>query len=78
MASDDDAAAVPAAVEHTEGTSYVVPFGDPSSHPLPGSENFYCRPFPAAGGENPYQTEVRDGSVEQSSPDIWRNHAECT
>ena len=60
MASDDDAAAVPAAVEHTEGTSYVVPFGDPSSHPLPGSENFYCRPFPAAGGENPYQTEVRD------------------
>ena len=60
MASDDDAAAVPAAVEHTEGTSYVVPFGDPSSHPLPGSENYDCRPFPAAGGENPYQPEIRD------------------
>ena len=58
MASDDDAAAVPAAVEHTEGTSYMVAFGDPARHPLPGSENYYCRDFPAAGGENPYLPEM--------------------
>ena len=58
MASDDDAAAVPAAVEHIEGTSYEVAYGDPARFPLPGSENYYCREFPAAGGENPYQPEM--------------------
>ena len=58
MASDDDAAPVPAPVAHIEGTSYEVAYGDPSRFPLPGSENYHCREFPAAGGENPYQPEM--------------------
>ena len=58
MASDDDAAAVPAAMPHTEGTSYMVAFGDPALYPLPNSGNYHCRDFPAAGGENPYQPEI--------------------
>ena len=55
MASNDPAVT---AVEHTEGTSYVVAFGDPARYPLPSTENYYCRAFPAAGGENPYQPET--------------------
>ena len=56
MASNDPPA-VPA-VEHTEGTSYVVAYGDPARYPLPNSDNYSCRDFPAAGGENPYQPEM--------------------
>ena len=50
MASDDDAAPVPAAVEHTEGTSYEVAFGDPVRYPLHNSENYSIRDFHAVGG----------------------------
>ena len=57
MASDDDAAPVPAAVEHTEGTSYEVAFGDPVRYPLHNSENYSIRDFHAVGGENPYRVE---------------------
>ena len=46
------------AVEHTEGTSYEVAFGDPSRFPLTNSDNYYHSDFPAAGGENPYQPEI--------------------
>ena len=46
------------AVEHTEGTSYAVAFGDPARYALPNSDNYSCRDFPAAGGENPYQPEM--------------------
>ena len=45
------------AVEHTEGTSYMVAVGDPAAFPFPGSDHYHCRDFPAAGGENPYQPE---------------------
>jgi hypothetical protein len=56
MASNDPA--VPA-VEHTEGTSYVVAFGDPARYVLPNPDNYHnCRDFPAAGGDNPYQPEM--------------------
>ena len=58
MASNDAPSPTVAAVEHTEGTSYVVAFGDPARYPLPGSENYFCDRFPAAGGENPYQPEM--------------------
>ena len=56
MASNDPPTVT--AVEHTEGTSYVVAFGDPARYPLPNSENYFCDRFPAAGGENPYQPEM--------------------
>ena len=46
------------AVEHTEGTSYLVAVGDPAAFPFPGSDHYHCRDFPAAGGENPYQPEM--------------------
>ena len=52
MASDDDA---PRRVTHTEGTSYIVAFGHPELFPLPGSRDLVFSPFPAAGGQNPYQ-----------------------
>jgi len=45
------------AVEHTEGTSYLVAVGDPAAFPFPGSDHYHCRDFPAAGGENPYEPE---------------------
>ena len=53
MASDDDAP--PRSVTHTEGTSYIVAFGHPELFPLPGSRYLAFSPFPAAGGQNPYQ-----------------------
>ena len=56
MASNDPPAVT--AVEHTEGTSYAVAFGDPSRFPLTNSDNYYHSHFPAAGGENPYQPEI--------------------
>ena len=40
------------AVEHTEGTSYLVAVGDPAAFPFPGSDHYHCRDFPAAGGDN--------------------------
>ena len=58
MASNDPLSPAVTAVEHTEGTSYVVAFGDPARYPLPNSENYFCERFPAAGGENPYQPEM--------------------
>ena len=58
MASNDPPSLTVTAVEHTEGTSYEVAFGDPARYSLPGSENYFCRGFPAAGGENPYQPEM--------------------
>ena len=58
MASNDPPSPAVTAVEHTEGTSYVVAFGDPARYPLPNSENYFCERFPAAGGENPYQPEM--------------------
>ena len=58
MASNDPPSLTVTAVEHTEGTSYEVAFGDPARYSLPGSENYFCRGFPAAGGENPYQPET--------------------
>ena len=58
MASNDPPSPAVTAVEHTEGTSYVVAFGDPARYPLPNSENYFCDRFPAAGGENPYQPEM--------------------
>ena len=54
MASHDDA---PRSVTHTEGTSYIVAFGHPELFPLPGSRDLVFSPFPAAGGQNPYQPE---------------------
>ena len=56
MASNDPPAVT--AVEHTEGTSYLVAFGDPRRYPLPSSVTYYSQDFPAAGGENPYQPEM--------------------
>ena len=58
MASNDPPSPAVTAVEHTEGTSYAVAFGDPARYALPNSDNYSCRDFPAAGGENPYQPEV--------------------
>ena len=58
MASNDPPSPTVTAVEHTEGTSYVVAFGDPARYPLPNSENYFCERFLAAGGENPYQPEM--------------------
>ena len=55
MASDGDAP--PRSVTHTEGTSYIVAFADPEGFPLPGLDHFVFSPFPAAGGQNPYQPE---------------------
>ena len=46
------------AVEHTEGTSYMVAFGDPERYPLLFEEKYSTRPYPAAGGENPYRPET--------------------
>ena len=46
------------AVQHIEGTSYVVAFGDPARYPIFGSDRFPMYVFPAAGGENPYQPEM--------------------
>ena len=52
-ADPDDAP--PRSVTHTEGTSYIVAFGHPELFPLPGSRDLVFSPFPAAGGQNPYQ-----------------------
>ena len=57
MASNNAPSPTVAAVEHTEGTSYVVAFGDPARYPIFGSDRFPMYVFPAAGGENPYQPE---------------------
>jgi hypothetical protein len=46
-------------VQHIEGTSYVVAFGDPARYPILGSNGYSINSFPAAGGENPYQPETR-------------------
>ena len=54
MASDGDA---PSSVAHAEGTSYIVAFGHPEKFPIPGLARFVFSPFPAAGGQNPYQPE---------------------
>ena len=58
MASNDPPSPTVTAVEHTEGTSYLVAFGDPRRYPLPSSVTYYSQDFPAAGGENPYQPEM--------------------
>ena len=55
MASDGDAPS--RSVTHTEGTSYIVAFGHPELFPITASEQFVFSPFPAAGGQNPYQPE---------------------
>ena len=55
LAHPDDAP--PRSVTHTEGTSYIVAFGHPELFPMPGSELYVFSPFPAAGGQNPYQPE---------------------
>ena len=55
MASDGDAPS--RSVTHTEGTSYIVAFGHPELFPITASELFVFSPFPAAGGQNPYQPE---------------------
>ena len=57
MASNDPLSPAVTAVEHTEGTSYLVAVGDPAAFPFPGSDHYHCRDFPAAGGENPYEPE---------------------
>ena len=55
MASDGDAPS--RSVTHTEGNSYIVAFGHPELFPITASEQFVFGPFPAAGGQNPYQPE---------------------
>ena len=53
MASQDHGARV----QHIEGTSYAVAFGDPERHPLPSWEDYNCPAFPAGDGLNPYEPE---------------------
>jgi len=62
MASNDPPSPTVAAVEHTEGTSYVVAFGDPARYPVPAHQTTpgllsLIPSYPAAGGENPYEPE---------------------
>ena len=45
-------------VQHIEGTSYVVAFGDPARHSLPATEDYNCPDFPAGDGVNPYEPEL--------------------
>ena len=65
MASDDETVSPPPPVSHSEGTSYAVAFGDPSQHPVPGTDTYgnFCPAFPAAGGMNPYEPERGDLAV---------------
>ena len=58
MASNDPPSPTVTAVEHTEGTSYVVAFGDPARYPIFGSDTYTINTFPAACGWNPYQPET--------------------
>ena len=44
-------------VQHIEGTSYAVAFGDPARHALPATEDYNCPDFPAGDGVNPYEPE---------------------
>jgi hypothetical protein len=44
-------------VQHVEGASYAVAFGDPERHPLPSAEDYICPDFPAGDGQNPYAPE---------------------
>ena len=63
MASNDPPSPTVAAVEHTEGTSYLVAFGDPARYPVPAHQTTpgllsLIPSYPAAGGENPYEPET--------------------
>ena len=49
-------------VQHIEGTSYAVAFGDPENNSLSANHTLASRtasfaPYPAAGGLNPYDPE---------------------